>query len=117
MLLKPWFMVALMLLLMHQISQKILKIKIVLADSFLDPLLFLPILLHLILLERRFIIGKGQYYVLSWFRILTITAFVSVVCEILFPHWSSSFTADYKDVICYLAGGVIFGIFFNSPLS
>src|SRR5690554_5620546 len=116
MLLQPWFIGALMLVLIHQVFQKILGINIALVDSFLDPILFLPILLQFILLERRFIIGKGPRYVLSWFQILTITVFVSFVCEILFPQWSSSFTVDYKDVICYLIGGVIFGIFFNFPL-
>ncbi|HUH19662.1 hypothetical protein [Albibacterium sp.] len=116
MLLQPWFLGALMLVLIHQVSQKILGVNIPLADSFLDPILFLPILLQLILLELRFLIGKGPRYVLSWFQISIITVFVSVVCEILFPQWSSSFTADYKDVICYLVGGMVFGIFFNLPL-
>src|SRR5690606_16759880 len=114
MLLQPWFMSVLILATMHQFLQKILGINIQLVDSFLDPLLFLPILLQLVLLERRFVFGKGTQYVLSWFQILTVTVFVSVVCELLFPQWNPAFTADYIDVICYLLGGVIFGVFFNS---
>ena len=117
MLLQPWFMGALILTTTHQVLQKILGINMRLVDSFLDPLLFLPILLQLILLERRFVFGKGAPYVLSWFQILTVTVLVSVVCELLFPRWNPAFTADYIDVICYLLGGVIFGVFFNSPLS
>lgn len=116
MLLQPWFMGALILTTTHQVLQKILGINMQLVDSFLDPLLFLPILLQLILLERRFVFGKGARYVLSWFQILTITVFVSIVCELLFPRWSPAFTPDCIDVICYMLGGVIFGVFFNSPL-
>ena len=116
MLLQPWFMSALILTITHQVLQKILEINIQIIDSFLDPLLFLPILLQLILLERRFVFGKGPRYILSWFQILTVTVFVSIVCELLFPRWNPAFTADYIDVICYLFGGVIFGVFFNSSL-
>src|SRR5690606_889639 len=115
MLVQGWFLVALALAIAHQVLQKILQVSIPFVDSYLDPLLFLPILLHLILLERRYLFGKGPSYILSWSQMFAVFVLISVVCEVLFPRWSSSFIADYKDVICYLIGGILFGIFLNSP--
>lgn len=68
MLLRPWFLGAVGLALIHQILQEILGVHVPIVDSYLDPLLFLPILLQLILLERRFVFGKGSQYVLSWYH-------------------------------------------------
>lgn len=115
MLLRPWFLGAVGLALIHQILQKILGVHVPIVDSYLDPLLFLPILLQLILLERRFVFGKDSQYVLSWYHIFGVVVLVSVLVELLFPVWSPLFTADYRDVICYLIGGTAFGVFFNVP--
>lgn len=115
MLSQPWFVMVAVLAFVHQILQKVLGVSLPLADSLLDPLLFLPILLHLMLLERRFIFGKGAIYVLSWYHIVGTVVLVSIICENFFPHWSEAFTSDYKDVICYALGGAVFGFFLNSP--
>lgn len=117
MLLRPWFIAAVGLAVTHQVLQKILDIHVPIVDSYLDPLLFLPILLQLILLEQRYVFAKGSHYVLSWFQIVGVVLLVCIVCESLFPLWSPSFTADYIDAICYLIGGVVFGVFFNSARS
>lgn len=114
MLLRPWFLGAVGLAVTHQVLQKILNIRVPIVDSYLDPLLFLPILLQLILLEQRYIFAKGPYYVLSWFQILIVILLMSIICELLFPIWSHSFTTDYIDAICYLLGGTVFGVFFNT---
>ena len=116
MLLQPWFIGALTLALFHQLIQKGLNINLPLIDSYLDPLLFLPILLHLILFERRYLFGKGPTYVFSWAQILLIVALIAVLCEYYFPRWNDAFTADYLDAIFYLIGGVFFGVFCNKPL-
>lgn len=116
MLLRPWFIVTAFVALAHQILQKILAISIPWADSFLDPLLFLPILLHLMLLERRFVFGLGGEYTFRWYHIFCTVALISLICELLFPYWSAAFTSDYNDVICYAIGGVVFGIFQNAPV-
>src|SRR5690606_16285207 len=95
----------------HQVLQKIFSFNILVIDSYLDPFLFMPILQHLILFERRYIFGKGASYRLPWYQILTIILFVSIVSELLFPRWSAEFTADYIDVIVYFIGGIVFGVF------
>lgn len=115
MLVKPEFIIMLLLVLVHQVTQKILKLSFPRLDSYFDPLLFLPILLYLILWERRYWFGKGPHYVLSWLQIATIFVFVSIVAEYFFPRWSNDFTSDYLDVLCYAIGAVLFGVFLNRP--
>lgn len=116
MLVRPWFIWMLVVFSIHQIMQKVLDINILFLDSFLDPLLFMPILLHLMLWERRFLFGKGPCYILSWKRIICILVFVSVLCEFLYPYWDDSFTMDYWDILCYSIGALLFGLYFNDPL-
>lgn len=114
MFLRWWFLIALSIAVLHQVLQKILNIQIQVVNSYLDPLLFLPILLQLMLFERRYLFEKDAQYVFSWYQILMVVFVVSMVCEVLFPLWNPAFTADYIDAICYLIGGVIFGVFFNT---
>lgn len=116
MLTRPWFIAILTLVAAHQITQKILGLNVAILDYYFDPLLFMPILLHLILWERRFLFRKGIRYVLSWVQILSILIFVSVLCEYFFPRWSNNFTMDYWDILCYTIGALIFGLFLNIPL-
>lgn len=116
MLIRPWFIGVLILVLIHQIAQKVLVLNIPILDSFLDPLLFMPILLHLILWERRFLFGKGFRYVLSWKQIIVNLVFVTILCEYFFPRWNAAFTMDYLDILCYSLGTLLFGKFLNIPL-
>lgn len=116
MLIHPWFVGMLILLAVHQIMQKALDLNVPILDSFLDPLLFMPILLHLILWEQRFLFKKGSNYVLSWRQIVFILVFVTVFCEYFFPRWSDNFTMDYWDIFCYTIGALLFWLFFNIPL-
>jgi len=116
MLSQPWFLGAVTLVAIHQIMQKVLNWNFSLIDAYLDPLLFMPILLHLILWERRFIFKKGTHYILPWIQILALFIFVSVLCEFFFPRWSARFTMDYWDVLCYAIGALVFGLFLNKSL-
>lgn len=116
MLIRPWFLVLLFIALLHQVVQKILRINIKVVDSFLDPLLLMPILLHLILWERRFLFGEGGRYTLSWKQLILILTFVSILCEFFFPNWSDRFTRDYWDVLCYTIGTLFFGLVLNKPI-
>jgi hypothetical protein len=113
MLIRPWFIGMVTLVLIHQLIQKILGINIPLADSFLDPILFMPILLHLILWEQRFLFRKDYSYILSWRQMITVLIFVSILTEYFFPQWNNNFTMDYWDIICYLIGTLLFGLLLN----
>ena len=99
---------ALLLFLAHQLAQKVLHLHVAWADDFLDPMLCMPILMGGFLYEQRRWLGRQRF---SLFEILAITAFLSVVFECLFPIWSSGFTADWRDVVCYFAGALLFFLF------
>ncbi|MFC3197737.1 hypothetical protein ACFOET_08945 [Parapedobacter deserti] len=83
--------------------------------SHLDPLLFMPILLQLVLLERRTVFRKGDAYVLPVLHIAILFFVVSVFAEYLFPRWSGRFTADIRDVGCYALGALAFAYLWNKP--
>src|SRR5690606_35085535 len=93
MLLHPWFIILFLLFSGHQIAQKLLELKHVLLDSYLDPLLLMPLLLHLVLWERRYLFNKGQSYTLPLKDIIILLVIVSVLSEYALPLWSSAFTA------------------------
>ncbi|MCB9273996.1 MAG: hypothetical protein H6564_08135 [Lewinellaceae bacterium] len=99
----PVFLLSLALFIGHQLSQKVLRISVPLADGYLDNLLCMPLLLPGLQLQQRWLFGKRA---LSAGDIWIATAFVAVVSEWLFPRLSVAFTADAWDVAAYFAGGL-----------
>lgn len=114
-LLYPWFIALVAIALAHQIAQKIFLIHLPWFDSYLDPLVVMPILFQLVLWERRVIFGRGTSYVLEWWRVSVICIWVAILSEGIFPIISSRFTADWKDVLCYVAGTLAYCKFWNKP--
>lgn len=110
-----WFTGMLLLVLLHQSLEKLLEIRIPVVDNYLDPLLLMPILLHLMLWERRIVFKKDLQYVFSLLEVTILFIVVSFVAEYLFPRWNAGFTADWRDVVCYACGTLIFYFFFNVP--
>lgn len=110
-----WFTGMLLLALLHQSLQKLLEIRIPVIDNYLDPLLLMPMLLHLMLWERRILFKKDLQYVFSLSEVIILFIIVSFVVEYLFPRWNAGFTADGWDVVCYACGTIIFYFFFNVP--
>lgn len=96
------------LFLAHQITQRVLHIPIAFADNYLDNFLATPILLTLLLVERRTLFRHGRDYTLSAVEICLATAFIAVVGELLFPYLSDEFTSDWLDVIYYALGSILF---------
>ena len=103
------FYVAVLLFATHQYMQFVLHIHIRMVDSFLDPLLLLPMALPLITLERR-IMFDDEKYELPPLHVLGYLLLFSLVGEVLFPWLSTSFYADLLDVVAYAAGGVLYMI-------
>lgn len=112
---RPWLLSLLLLVALHQVVERLLHIHIPVVDNYLDPLLLMPMLLHLLLWERRVLFKKGDLFVFSWPRMIMIFIIVSFITEYLFPLLRPGFTADIWDVLCYLIGTIIFGIFLNEP--
>lgn len=110
----PFFQVCFWLFVTHQFLQKVAHVKLGILDSYLDPLLCLPLLLSFLLMERRWLLQSSQY-VLPVSEVFLITVTVSVLCEIGFPYWSNHFTADVLDVVAYGIGAMAFHVFQNHP--
>ena len=92
----------------HQITQRVLQLPIRFADNYLDNFLATPILLTLLLVERRTLFRHGSRYTLSVADVSVATAFITAVGEVLFPYLSDDFTADWLDVPFYALGSVLF---------
>jgi len=115
-LLRPWFVLLLILEITHQLTDKILQIRLPILDNYLDPLLLIPILLQLMLWERNTFWKQEKAFVFSKLQLVAIFFIVCVITEYFYPIWKSSFTADIWDVVCYGIGTLIFGLFWNKPM-
>lgn len=111
-----WFLLALSLFLIHLILERGLNWKIPFWDNYGDPIVFMPIFLHFILWEDRFVRKKGTQYILSWKKSLFWWVIISIIVEYFFPKWTDGFTADYLDVLLYGLGTLFFMVFMNRPL-
>lgn len=101
------FVLSTILFLAHQLLQKVLYVKLKMADSFLDPLVFMPICLYLLTRERRWFLKEPNYQ-LPIVHILCYVFLMILVSEIVFPALSDKFTADPLDALCFLAGAILF---------
>lgn len=107
-LLSPVFIICMVLFLLHQLLQQALHITLPFLDAHLDNLLAMPIILTLLLAERRWLFKKGNDYQLPVLDIIVATAYVIFISEVLFPLLSQKFVADWRDVMFYIAGTFIF---------
>ena len=93
------------LFLIHQYLQKYLSVTMTMADSYLAPLLALPIILHLLNLERKWLVKKRP---LSKNEMWGYCILIVIIGEIIFPLISSNFTYDVLDIIFYCTGTVLY---------
>ena len=107
------FIACCIIFLAHQITQRVLQLSIPFADNYLDNFLATPILLTLLLIERRAFFGYGENYILSVPEVCWVTVFIAVVGEVLFPQLSQDFTADWLDVPIYVLGSLLFYVTIN----
>lgn len=104
----PVFIVCSILFVAHQVVQKIFEVPIPLADRYLDNFLATPILLTLLLVERRTLFGHGKNYRLTVTEVVIATVWIALVGELLFPYLSENFTSDAMDLLFYTLGSVLF---------
>lgn len=104
----PLFLASSFLFLLHQLLQQVWHHSIPLADAYLDNLLAMPIILSLLLAERRHLFGRGTNYFLSSTEVWLTTAYIGVIAEFIFPHFSRQFTYDPLDFLFYAAGTGLF---------
>lgn len=101
------FAVCAALFTLHQIIEKIAGIHVEILDSYLDPLLIMPILLTLLSWERALVI-KDKSYRLPWQLTMLYFVVVSILGEVVLPNVSDRMTADPYDVACYALGTILY---------
>lgn len=112
----PAWLCCFILFITHQVFQKILGWNLPIIDSFLDPLLCLPIFMGIMLIERRFFLKRrknNNVYTFSNLEVIIIATTLSIIFEEGFPRWSDQFTKDYFDYIFYFVGALFFYLFIN----
>jgi hypothetical protein len=104
----PVFIVCLLLFTIHQVLQKGFQIHFTFFDRYLDNLLAMPVILTLLLAERRWLTKKNNNYTLPLLDIIIATVYIIIISEIVFPLLSPRFTTDWMDVFFSATGSVIF---------
>lgn len=107
----PYWWGAVGVFLLHQLAQY-LGYRWGPADAYLDPLLFLPILLGLWLAERRWLLGTER---LPGAEVLGAGIVLAVVGEEVFPRLEDGFVRDEWDYAAYGLGLVYFHFRINPP--
>lgn len=95
------FGLPLVLLVLHQLSQKAFQIEIPLADNYLDPFCLGALAPHILCVEQHFFYRKKKLNILE---LVFLTHFLSIVSEIVFPRISDRFTADILDCFAIALG-------------
>ncbi len=86
--------------------QKLMNISFPLADNYADPLLLMPVLLHLIKIERQFLFQKKYNFTLP--EVILWSVVISIITEYFFPKWNTKFAGDIIDVLLYFAGALLY---------
>lgn len=97
------------LFVVHQYLQLIAHINITFLDNYLDPFVMMPILLYLLVWERRLLLRK-RTLLLPNTHIFGYFVLAVIFGEVLFPLLNKRFTADYWDILSYGLGSLIYGI-------
>ena len=101
------------LLLGHQLTQKVWGWSLPWIDSYFDPLAGTALLLSAKLLEERLFLKKGPKFTLSAPHLAVSFLFIAWASEWLFPRLSDAFTADPMDVWAIAGGCLIFAVLIN----
>ena len=98
---KPSWYVPALLFLLHQVAQYGFGLNHWLVDGYLDPLLCFPVLLGLLLVERRFLFGRAR---LGPLETVASALVLMVIFEYVFPALKDKFFYDPYDVLAYALG-------------
>ncbi len=108
----PLFLICLLVFILHQVSQYIFKIPLPFLNNYLDNFLAMPVILFLLLAEKKYIY-KQKDQKLSLLFVIIATLYVALVTEWLFPLLSERFTPDWYDLVFYSLGSAFYYFFMN----
>ncbi len=104
----PYFLAASLFFWVNQFLEKVLKIFIPYVHAYLDDLLAMPVILGITLQVFKWIHPLKDDFVFSKTQVLVGWAYLSFLFEFLLPKWSSTYTGDILDIVCYGLGAVAF---------
>ena len=114
-LLNHWFITGCLIWLIIFITRR-LNHPIPYINGYITDAFAIPVIASLGLWFKRVFIIKNNYYVLSAGQVIFIVLYVSVIFEGLLPWLSTTYTADWVDVLLYIIGGFFFFKVMNKPL-
>lgn len=107
-----YFYIAILLWMIHSILL-FAKINVHFFDNYLDDLTLLPIILGTALVIQRKRILKNNEYKFNRVLIVFTWLYFCIMFELVIPHLSMSFTADWLDCIAYGLGAIYFDKLIN----
>jgi len=107
-LLNKWFLASCFIWLVVIISRRTGHPLPPFINGYIDDLIAIPVIAALTLCFQRVFIFHNNHYVLATGHVIFITAYVTLVFEVLLPLFSKRYTADWVDVLLYIIGGVFF---------
>lgn len=105
---KPIYWFAVGLFLLHQLLQYIFGIRIPLADAYLDPFLAPVVVLGAWEYERFLLLGGRELPKIHRIEMASVTLYIAILGEFLFPFLSHRFYYDPLDFIAYGLGGALY---------
>lgn len=111
----PVFIITSLMFWVNQYLEKSLGIFVPLYHAYGDDLMAMPVVFGICLQVMRWIHPLKERLVFTRKQVLVGLIYFSVVFEVVLPQFSSVYTSDPLDVVCYSIGTLIFLKFMNKP--
>lgn len=111
----PYFFIPVHLFAGNQVLEKGFGIFVPIVHAYLDDLLAMPVILGITLQIYRWIHPLKNQFIFKNQHIVVATTYVALMFEFVLPKFSSTYTADYWDILCYCLGAILFKFQINYP--
>ncbi|MGY6558961.1 MAG: magnesium citrate secondary transporter [Nitritalea sp.] len=113
--LNPYFWVPALLFWINQYLERGLEIHLPYVHAYGDDLLAMPVVFGLTLQVYRWFHPLREAFIFTPIQLLVGLLYFSLLFEVLLPRYSSTYTADPWDVLCYTLGTLYFYYLLNRP--
>jgi len=79
-------------------------------NFYLNDMLAVPIVLNLVLISFKMLYSSTNIY-LGIDKIIFTVVYISILFELILPHFFTKYSSDWIDVVMYIIGGFIYFIF------
>ena len=79
-------------------------------NFYLNDMLAVPIVLNLVLISFKMLYSSTNIY-LGIDKIIFTVVYISILFELILPHFFTRYSSDWIDVVMYIIGGFIYFIF------